>query len=189
MPEKLKAIFSRLPAAQGTGRRFSIFRGDSFQGIVEEPVKALQTGLWIKTSLMKTDREFSSYDCRLAVGIGKVTFMAGTALESDGEAFRYSGPALDAMDQDDRLRIVTPWEDVNGELQVACRLTDEILKRWTAVQAGIIAETLEGKTQSTVAASLKITQPAVSTSLKTSGWNAVEELIKRYQALIKRNVL
>ena len=207
MPEKLKRIFSSLsesPEPGGRpgpgespgrkenlihGQQFDIFRGDSFQGVVQESAKALRTGLWIKTSLMKTTAEFGSYDCRLAIGIGKAAFMASNALESDGEAFRYSGPALDAMEQEERLKIVTPWEQVNQEMQVACKLADMILKRWTAAQAGIITEALAGKTQNTIAASLDITQPAVSASLKTSGWNAIEELIKRYEILMKNHAL
>src|SRR3546814_1597271 len=96
-------------------------------------------------------------------------------------------PALDAMDQDERLRVVTPWEEVNREMHVACRLLDEICRRWTTVQAAVIAGTLEGKTQTAIATSLGITQPAVSASLKTSGWNALEELINRYQTLIKQH--
>ncbi|QEC52982.1 SatD family protein [Anseongella ginsenosidimutans] len=188
MPEKLKRIFSSLHRTGENQQEFSIFRGDSFQGIVQDPAQALRTALWIRTTLMKANAEMGSYDCRLAIGVGKVTFMAANALESDGEAFRYSGPALDAMDQDDRLKIVTPWEPVNKEMHVACKLMDIILKRWTPIQAGIIAETLEGKTQNTIAASLDITQPAVSASLKTSGWSAVEELIKRYQTLVKSHV-
>lgn len=188
MPAKLKHIFSGLSKTHGNGQRFSIFRGDSFQGIVQDPAQALRIGLWIKTVLMKKSREFGSFDCRLAIGVGKVSFMASNALESDGEAFRYSGPALDAMEQEERLKIVTPWKQVNSEMHVACKLLDVILNRWTAVQAGIIAETLAGKTQNTIAASLEITQPAVSASLKTSGWNAVEELIERYQTLIKSHI-
>src|SRR3546814_12090608 len=60
-------------------------------------------------------------------------------------------PALDAMDQDERLRVVTPWEEVNREMHVACRLLDEICRRWTTVQAAVIAGTLEGKTQTAIA--------------------------------------
>lgn len=188
MPEKLKSIFSKLTSEHGTGEEFSIYRGDSFQGVIREPGKALQTGLWIKAELMKITAEYASYDCRLAIGIGKVTFMARNLPESDGEAFRNSGPALDAMNNEERLKIITPWPEVNQEMHVACRLMDAVLKRWTAAQAAIIADALKGETQAAIAASMEITQPAVSGSLKTSGWNAVEEFIKRYRVLIKSRV-
>ncbi|HYH55214.1 MAG TPA: SatD family protein [Anseongella sp.] len=185
MPGKLKSIFASL---KGNAQRFSIYRGDSFQGIVTEPEQALETGLEIKAGLMKITPEYPSYDCRLAIGIGRVGFMARNALESDGEAFRNSGPALDAMNNEERLKILTPWPEVNHELHVACKLADTILKRWTAVQAGVISRALKGETQAAIAASLKISQPAVSNSLKTSGWNALEELTKRYKTLIKSHV-
>src|SRR3546814_14727032 len=103
MPVKVKEIFSVRPLVHGAGQRFSIFRDDSFQGMIEDPLKALEAGLWIKTALMKADDGSASYDCRMAIGIGKVTFMAGTTLESDGEAFRHSGPALDAMDKEGQI--------------------------------------------------------------------------------------
>lgn len=183
MPEKLKHIFTGLDSAGG--HRFSIFRGDSFQGAVSDPTQALRTALWIKTALMRTDKDFDSYDCRLALGIGRVTFMAPNVMESDGEAFHNSGRALDAMDSDERLRIATPWEAVNQEAAVHCALLNVIMNRWTAAQAGVIAETLAGKTQRAVAAALQITQPAVSSSLKASGWSAVDALIARYEQLIK----
>src|SRR3546814_14386312 len=77
--------------------------------MIEDPLKALEAGLWIKTALMKADDGSASYDCRMAIGIRKVTFMAGTTLEYDGEVLRHSGPALGAMTQDKSLRVVTPW--------------------------------------------------------------------------------
>lgn len=188
LPEKLKSIFAGLSDIREGSQRFSIFRGDSFQGMLQDPSDALNTALWIRTSLLSTHKNLGCYDCRMAIGIGKVSFLASSALESDGEAFRHSGPALDTMDKDERLKIVSPWEQINKELQVSCKLLDVIQTRWTGSQAGIIAETLAGKTQRAIANSLNISQPAVSASLKASGWNATQVLIERFETLIKNKL-
>lgn len=188
MPEKLKRIFAELASAPDDLPQFSIFRGDSFQGVIPDPAEALRNGLWIRTALLRAQSELGSYDTRLAIGIGKVTYMAATVMESDGEAFRHSGAALDSMEPDERLQILTPWDAVNQELQVHCALMNVLMSRWTATQAGIIAETLLGKTQRAVADTFGITQPAVSSSLKASGWNAVEALLARYQFLVKNHI-
>lgn len=186
LPARLKKLFRDLGTAPDS---FDLYRGDSFQGVVREPGQALKTAIRIRTGLMRTSREQrASYDCRMAIGIGKASFIARNVLESDGEAFRYSGPALDTMGHDERIRIVSPWMEVNREMHVACKLADSILRRWTAVQARIISETLRGRNQADIAALLRITQPAVSKSLKTAGWNAIEELMKRYEALVKSHL-
>lgn len=165
---------------------FELYRGDSFQGLIPEPEETLKYSLLIRVNLKKNKGNES--DARIAIGIGTVSFMSTTAAESDGEAFRNSGPVLDFMkDEDVRLRAKTPWEHVNHELDVSLFLADALINRWTVPQVEVIAESLLGKKQVDIAEKLGISQSAVNQRLKAANWEAINKLIIRFNTLIKES--
>lgn len=163
---------------------FELYRGDSFQGLIVEPEKALKYSLLIRANLKKKSNGGNT-DARIAIGVGTVNFMATTAAESDGEAFRNSGPILDTMkDENVRLRVKTPWEEINQELDVSLFLADALIHRWTTAQVEVIAESLMGKKQTEIAEKLKISQSAVNQRLKAGNWEAINKLMVRFNTLI-----
>ncbi len=164
---------------------FELYRGDSFQGIVLQPEETLRYSLLIRTNLKKKDTP-GGRDARIAIGIGKVDFIAASISESDGEAFRNSGPVLDTLKEESiGLKIKTPWDQVNREFDVSLILADAIIKRWTEAQVEVISETLLGKTQLEIANQLGISQSAVNQRLMAASWNAISELIIRFNTIIK----
>ncbi len=90
--------------------RFTVHRGDSFQAVVTDPVDALHAALLLRASLRRSSRGMrlsESLDAYVAVGIGTISFLPeGEGALGDGEAFRRSGPTLDAMKRE--LRGSTP---------------------------------------------------------------------------------
>jgi hypothetical protein len=181
--------------------KFEIFRGDSFQGLMPQPELALLVSIIIRAKL----RTFEPYfrfagkrnagkpilyvysDARISVGIGKVSYNGKTIAESQGEAFEKSGHALDKMKNgDERLTVVTPWEQVNKELDVECKLADVIISRWTSPTAEALYHYfLFEKTQQELANQLKISQPAARKRLVVYGnVNSINAFINRYKELI-----
>jgi len=80
--------------------------------------------------------------------------MAG---EGDGEAYRNSGPSLDRMTKESRfIKVTTPWESMNQELDIECALLDTIISKWSSKQAKVFIETWKGKTQKQMAPELSI---------------------------------
>lgn len=182
MQDKLKTIFDKIFTILMLKSQFEIFRGDSFQGVVHDTSRALQAAFWIKAGLLLETENDTSYDCRMAIGIGEAELLPHSILESDGEAFRFSGPLLDKMGNEQRVRIKTADKTLNEVFEISCILADEVLKRWTPTQAEILEQIMQGKTQAEVAKQLHISQPAVSKSLKASSWNALEAFIVYFES-------
>ncbi|UII31438.1 SatD family protein [Fulvivirga ulvae] len=175
-----------------------IYRGDSFQGIIENPEKALLAAILIRARLRAwnyTDPHDAKPlqtlpDARMSIGIGAVSYKGDKVVESDGEAFQYSGQLLDTMKQaGSELAIRTPWEDVNDELEVVCKLLDAIIGRWSSAMAEATCLYLQDEvTQQELSAKLKISQPAVHKRLASANIDAVVAALNRFQKLITKKL-
>ncbi len=188
--DTLKASFDKINALNTNDSHsisFDIYRGDSFQGIITDPASALPASLVIRSWLRKTQPEKSSinWDARTAIGIGSIDYLPEKVSEGDGEAYRRSGPLLDAMKTDERLTINTPWKELNEELEVQTALLDAVIAKWSANQAEIVAELLDGKPRKQIGKEFGISQAAVHYRVKGAGWFAVEKLLERYKNVIR----
>lgn len=93
-----------------------IFRGDSFQLRINNPLYALEYAVIIRAmfrtrSYVGLNRQ---WDCRISLGIGHTEFEKINPGISDGEAYRLSGYGVDKMKKE-RLKISTHWRDLNEE--------------------------------------------------------------------------
>ncbi|MCB2197703.1 MAG: SatD family protein [Bacteroidetes bacterium] len=167
---------------------YEIFRGDSFQLIVENKEHALRYCLLIRSGLRALyDNHIPDLcDAKIAVGIGNVDYIGKSLAESDGDAFRYSGRELDKLGKKERTVIKTDNPEVNRELEVELVLLDSIIVNWTFLQSRAVYEKLLESKQSIIAKKLGITRGGVSLRLSSASWYAVETLLKRYQELSKR---
>lgn len=173
---------------------FEIYRGDSFQGVLLKPEKALHTAIVIRASLrhyFSTKSRRNAVDARIVIGIGSIaSFPHNRAAEGDGEAFRRSGPILDEIKERRRLkkqalvRVLTPWPKIDAELDVECTLLDALIHRWSGEQAGAILGQMRGLTQDAAAEEFGISQSATSQRLMDAGGRAVRKLCHRYETVI-----
>ncbi len=172
---------------------FEIYRGDSFQAVIKQPGKALLISVLIRAKLRslaltksKTKTSGNKLDARVAIGIGKIGFNADKVIESDGEAFNFSGKLLDEIkNSNQNLKIKTPWQDVNGELEVECYFIDTIINKWTMEQAeAVYLKLLKNKTQQMTAKKLKISQPAVRKRIIGANLKSIELFLKRFEKLL-----
>jgi hypothetical protein len=190
----LKYSFSNMDQwLQGKAQpSFQMYRGDSFQGVLFDPLLALDASLAFRVILRSNwegGRRRTAPDLRIAVGIGEGEKVeTGQVLEADGEAFRLSGRTLDSMSGEERLVVCTPWQEVNAELRVETALLDSLANRWSAEQAEAVGGLLRGQTQKAIASSLGISQPAVTQRLKDAGGWAVELLRRRYRDILGANL-
>lgn len=169
---------------------FELYRGDSFQGVINKVEAALKYALLIRLKLKSfsfssEQQRNSLLDARIAIGIGKIDSIKKNVLESDGEAFRNSGPLLDSMVSIERLKIKSPWKEFNSEFELTLNLLDVIVKSLTPSQSEVLLEKLSGHTQQEMAEKLKISQPAVFQRLKAAKWYVIEQTLKRYEESLK----
>jgi len=165
---------------------FSIKRGDSIQGEISNPAKALKIALLLKTAVRKLKLEGKNLDIRIAIGVGNIENKRNSIDESFGEAYIYSGRSLDAMKNDRRVFVVkTNNETVNEELDVELILLEAIMSGWKTTSAEVLYYTLLGFNETEIAEKLNVSQSAINQRKKTAGWVAVEALVNRYDKLIK----
>lgn len=198
LPQILKEAFDTLgQKVLHESGKFEIYRGDSFQGLIEEPAKSLLVAILIRARLRQWEDSDSIHktssldllpDARIGIGIGQVKYQAEKIVESDGEAFNYSGALLDEMKHSDAaLAIRTPWTDVNEELAVSTKLLDSLVSKWSSPMAeAVYLHFSEGYTQKELSNHLGISQPAVHKRLSSANIDAVQTVLDRFEKLIKK---
>ena len=123
--------------------KVEMFRGDSFQVMVEEAEKAPLVAVLLRAGLRKSELRSKSkvIDARMSIGIGKVSYINEKITLSDGEAFILSGREFDELGKR-KLSILTPSEDVNAELRVETAFLDDVISHWTRQQSECIYNAL-----------------------------------------------
>ncbi|MBT8295824.1 MAG: SatD family protein [Gramella sp.] len=175
---------------------FKIFRGDSFQGVIHDPSQALLIALQFKTAINKlhikqsdTNKAFrKEADLRMAIGVGTYDFKRDSILESNGEAFQFSGRTLDELKKENRkLKLKTAKNNINEEFNTSLLLFDTLADKWSTASAEVVYFLLKGYKETEVASELDISQSAVNQRKKAAGWDAIEALLDRYQKVISIN--
>ena len=155
-----------------------IFRGDSFQLLFADAAAALRRALQLRCWFRKnTIGGRFLLDARIAIGAGKVDYFGKTVLDSDGEAFRLSAQALDAMKAGDFLAVVTRDEALNEQLRVIFLLMEGFISKWTRNKAEVIFGVLANETQQAMANDLGVGQSAIHNRLKLARWKKVEKTL------------
>lgn len=113
-----------------------MFRGDSFQVLVQNAEKTPLIAVLLRAGLRKSELLSGTklLDARMAIGIGAVAYMDEKISLSDGEAFVLSGREFDELGKR-RLSVLTPSENVNDELRVETAFLDDVISHWTKQQS------------------------------------------------------
>lgn len=175
---RLRKIFGKIVPLD-----VDVFRGDSWQVLLTDPVPSLRVALMFR-ALLRWRMESHDFDTRLAIGIGAADSISRRRVsEGTGGAFRASGLALDSMKKR-RMAFAFPGSDLEPSLDVLVHLLDEIAVHWSDRQARAIVGALQGWTQKKIAEtweSPRITQQAVALHLEAAGWHAVERGLEGFE--------
>ncbi|WP_373729154.1 hypothetical protein [Bacteroides heparinolyticus] len=169
--------------------QYEVFRGDSFQVIVDKAESALSIGVLIRAGLRKSTPKDAEaiWDARIAIGVGDVEFMARHVVASDGEAFQYSGRAFDELGKRN-LIVRTRWENVNEELKVSTLFADDIISNWTPTQSFVVYQSLAfQKTQKEIAMQQRQSAQNISKISMLAKEKLIRSYIGRYRYLITLN--
>ncbi|MDT0641731.1 hypothetical protein RM553_02700 [Zunongwangia sp. F363] len=189
----LNEEFEKIQEKEGEERaNFRIYRGDSFQGVIQNPEKALHLSLILKAAINKISTSQSSgkafskeADSKIAIGIGEYDFLRDSVAESNGQAFQFSGRTLDEMKKSTRtIMLKTPDENINGEFDSSLLLLDTFIEKWSTASAEVVFYLLHGYKEQEIADKLEISQSAVNQRKKAAGWDAISSLLKRYEKVI-----
>jgi hypothetical protein len=164
-----------------------VFRGDSFQFLIVRPVLSLRIALCFRL-LLKSGLLFPVIDSRISIAAGSVEFINRKRIsESNGEAFRLSGKALEDMDSDSCLTFSAPGLSGEDSLKIIISLLDELVSRCTAKQSLALFGALAGLQQADISKLPKpaITQQNVSKHLRSAGWKVINNSVVFYENNLK----
>lgn len=153
---------------------WEIFRGDSFQIEIKDPLQAFWQCVYIKACL-KTRKEL---DARMAIGIGEKTYEAKTISEANGTAFIRSGEMFEKLKREKtNLLINTGKEKLDAELNVYFQLTLIAMDYWTPNSAEMVKLSLENPemNQQQLGELIGIKQNTVSERQKRAALNQLED--------------
>jgi len=130
----LKVLFSEWG---NTPANWEIYRGDSFQLEIKDPLRALEVAMRIKAVIKavqaeEEDKRTSPIDVRMAIGIGVKEYTAERISESNGTAFVYSGEQFEKIKKEKiSLAIRTPWLEFDREMNLYVRLALIAMDNWS----------------------------------------------------------
>ena len=179
----MENIFREVEAVFEMRLPFEIYRGDSFQGLLNNPVQSLRVAYLLRTGLMARAPKDEKWDVRIAIGIGKVDFLSNTVKTSQGNAFVLAGSALEEMKKYDRIKIrMAARDEANRQTDVMNRLADALSMDWHRTAAEVIYLRLMYKwSQTKMAEHLGISQAAVHKRLRRAHFDAVEYYIRYFE--------
>lgn len=162
-----------------------IYRGDSFQMIIELPENAVLIAILTRALLRSKNKK---WDVRIAIGVGTIEYNSTDIITSDGEAYKNSGREFDILKKR-RLSILTPWSDVNDELAVSTPFADNIISNWSNIQANVIfISLLENITQREIAERLGKKNQSVNNVINSGKESLISMYITRYCHLINSKI-
>ncbi len=179
----LSTLKKALTKCSQNSSHWDIYRGDSFQLELENIEESLKSAIYIK-ACMKT---IKGLDVRIAIGIGEKTFSGKSVVESNGEAFQFSGETLESLKKEKvNLKIKTKNEQLNRELNLYFKLALTIMDHWTTNSAEISKLYMEHPQalQEELGKHIGINQNAVSSRLKRAHLDVIMELEQLYRLKI-----
>lgn len=179
----LQAIFSEISKTFSFIETFEIYRGDSFQAILNNPEHSLRVALLIRLGLRKESPKGEKWDARIGIGIGGINFLKENIKISNGEAFELSGLSLDSIkDSDRRMQITTTVSAFNQQLEAFNELANAITARWSKKSAEVIyRQLLYNETQEMSAKHLGISQSAVQQRMAAADFDAINAYIRYFE--------
>ena len=169
----------------GGPTRFTRYRGDGWQIILDRPALALRAALFLTARLRAADAALAT---RIAIGIGPVESRGTVSLaDAGGAAFQASGRAVDAMKR--QARITIDGEGVTDFQRVIVDLLSERARRWTREQAEAMGLALhpDQPTLSDLASRLGITPQAVNYRLGGAGATEIRRALRVWEDADERD--
>ena len=152
--------------------RCEMYRGDSFQVLVDDVKYCLEIAVLIRLGLKRSNLlEHGKLDARMAIGVGDISYEHEQVILSDGEAFRLSGRTFEKLNKK-RLLISTNINNVDEPLNVMLAFIDELLKGLSYTQSKYLYDSLlYNMSQMELANVYNTSQPNIAKHLKSAKEN------------------
>ncbi len=162
------------------GENWEIYRGDSFQLEILNPLNSFKSSIYIK-ACMKT---IKNIDVRMAIGIGKKNYDSKKITSSNGEAFIYSGELFDYLYKTKQtLAVKTSDEQFNREINLYIKLAAIAMDSWSQKTAEFVKFRLEEENipQKELGNIFNISQAAISQRNSRAYLSEILEINKLFE--------
>ncbi|HEY0895590.1 MAG TPA: hypothetical protein VGE15_03480 [Sphingobacteriaceae bacterium] len=189
--DKLQEVLKETSRSFGFNtKNWEIYRGDSFQCVIENPEEALMVAMCIRAGLRSKAYypDFADrFDAKIAIGIGEITSLRDKPGESAGTAFLYSGRKLDELQEKKyHLAIHSDFGIFDPLADTVLRFIDDTLTGWSDASADTACYHWFGKfNQEQLAERLGISQPAVNKRLHTARIQLLEYADKNFKLTLQ----
>lgn len=176
----LKRLKNCLAKLQPDNTLWSVFRGDSFQIELDDPIKAFEAALYIKACIKLID----DLDVRIAVGLGEKGYEGNMVNESNGPAFMYSGQTLESIKKEKiNLKIRSGNSRFDEEMNLYFKLALIAMDGWSVKSSEVVKLYLENPEarQEDLATILNTSQNAISKRMKRAHLDELLELNKMFK--------
>jgi len=176
----LPQLKEELARSGDSPRHWEIFRGDSFQILVEDPAQALASSIRLKAAV----KMLKDLDVRMSIGIGDISHRSPQITESNGTAFIHSGEKFEMLKKEKiNLAVKSDWPDFDRDINLFLRLALLTMDKWTPNAAEVVKMALDhpDAAQAELGNLIGIKQNAISSRLKRAAFDEIEEFIHVYQ--------
>ena len=166
---------------------WEIYRGDSFQLVIDDPALALISAIKIKAVI----KSIGKIDIRIAIGLGERSYEAEKVTESNGTAFINSGSKFEVLKKEKQnLAIKTNSAKFDLEMNLYLKLGLIAMDNWTENSAEIVKLTLDNPSQSQdeIGKQIGIKQATVSHRLKRAYFSEMLELNEIYKIKLQNDL-
>lgn len=180
----LEALKNALDVLTKKEKFWSIYRGDSFQLELSDPMEAYMAAIYIKACI----KTIKNLDIRIAIGIGKKEHQGKDVSESNGPAFVYSGETLEELKKiKTNLKLKSENSAFDEEINLYLKLLLIGIDNWTVNSAEIVKLTIENPNmlQTELAVLIDTSQNAVSKRQKRANLDEIFALDKMYKSKLK----
>lgn len=189
--QPLKSLFSQWG---NTPEQWELVWGDFFQLEINDPKEAIQKALEIKALIKKIEpkeanKQLSTLDVRMSIGIGEKTFAGKRVSESNGPAFIFAGEKFEKLKKEKtNIAIQSPWEDFDKEINMYLRLAGKFMDSWSVSSAQLVEIVLKDPniTQEEIGELLDIKQNSVSGRWNRSNIDDVLKIEKVYREKLQK---
>ncbi|MFO7824141.1 MAG: transcriptional regulator [Cyclobacterium sp.] len=164
---------------------WDIYRGDSFQLKLKNPVGVLEVAVRIKATI----KSIPPLDIRMGIGLGEENFKSKRLLENNGTAYIHSGEAFEDLSKmNQNLLIKSSIDEFNEEMNLMLKLALTVMDEWTPSSARTVYLAMKHpeKTQMELGKLEGVSQHAISARLSRARYEAIRSFLDYFPGRLEK---
>lgn len=151
---------------------FDMFRGDSVQIKLSQPEQSIVLATTIRVFVLSLES-----DIRISIGVGDADTAENSIKVSSGQAFTFSGHALDNMKIRERLVFKSSSDNLDADIRIGINMITALINLWTLNRTKIVLHMLLGISRENICKKFKFCNPTLSKALLGAGYPELKDTL------------